>query len=109
MRAFPSQRFNDKAAIYYAAELRLIPEWNPFDNWPELQKRVGVDWIQFVPFVEVGRVADDWDFGELHSDMKWDAGLGIRAMAQGFVIRADAAYSEEGVGVQMIINQPFQF
>jgi hypothetical protein len=38
MRGFPSQRFNDKAAIYYAAELRLIPEWNPFNNWPRVQK-----------------------------------------------------------------------
>jgi outer membrane protein assembly factor BamA len=26
MRGFPTQRFNDKAAVYYAAELRLIPE-----------------------------------------------------------------------------------
>lgn len=26
MRAYPAQRFNDRAAIYYAAELRVIPE-----------------------------------------------------------------------------------
>jgi len=42
MRAFPAQRFNDKAAIYYAAELRLIPEWNPFTEWPAVQKHLGV-------------------------------------------------------------------
>jgi hypothetical protein len=109
MRGYPTQRFNDRAATYYAAELRLIPEWNPFDNWPRIQKYVGIEWLQFVPFVEVGRVAPDWSFSRLHSDMKWDVGLGIRAWAQGIVVRIDTAYSEEGVGVQMMIAQPFQF
>jgi len=109
MRGFPSQRFNDRAAIYYAAELRLIPEWNPFNNWPRVQKYVGIKWLQFVPFVEVGRVAPEWRFSDLHSDMKWDAGLGIRAWAQGIVIRIDTAYSDEGASVQMMIAQPFQF
>ena len=74
-----------------------------------MQKHVGVDWIQVVPFFELGRVAESWDFGELHTHMKWDAGLGLRAMAQGFVVRVDSAYSNEGIGVQMMINQPFQF
>ena len=109
MRGFPSQRFNDRAATYYAAELRLIPEWNPFNNWPRVQKYVGIKWLQFVPFVEIGRVAPEWSFSRLHSDMKWDAGLGIRASAKGIVIRVDSAYSNEGVGVQMMISQPFQF
>jgi outer membrane protein assembly factor BamA len=109
MRGYPSQRFNDKAAVYYAAELRLIPDWNPFDRWSWIQKYVGIKWLQFVPFVEVGRVAPEWSFSRLHSDMKWDAGLGIRASAKGIVIRIDSAYSDEGVGVQMMISQPFQF
>ncbi len=109
MRGFPAQRFNDKAATYYAAELRLIPEWNPFNNWPRVQKRVGVKWLQFVPFFEIGRVAHEYDLNRLHSDMRWNAGLGIRAWAQGIVIRIDTAYSREGVGVQMMIAQPFQF
>jgi hypothetical protein len=109
MRGFPSQRFNDRAATYYAAELRLIPHWNPFDNWPGVQKYVGIEWLQFVPFGEAGRVAPKWNFSRLHSDMKWNAGLGIRAWAQGIVIRIDSAYSNEGVGVQMMIAQPFQF
>jgi len=109
MRGYPSQRFNDKAAVYYAAELRLIPDWNPFDRWPRFQKYVGIKWLQFAPFVEVGRVAPEWRFSRLHSDMKWDAGLGLRASAKGIVIRIDSAYSDEGVGVQMMISQPFQF
>ena len=109
MRGFPTQRFNDKAAIYYAAELRLIPEWNPFNNWPRAQKYVGIKWLQFAPFVEFGRVAPNWSFSRLHSDMKWNAGLGIRAWAQGILARIDTAYSNEGVGIQMMISQPFQF
>jgi len=109
MRAFPTQRFNDKAGIYYAAELRLIPEWNPMEYWPALQQRVGIQWIQLVPFVEVGRVAPDWEFDELHRDMKWDVGCGLRAWARGLVARVDVAYSDEGFGVQMMVGQPFQF
>jgi hypothetical protein len=109
MRAYPSQRFNDRAAIYYAAELRMIPWWNPFDRWPWLQKRLEIAWWQWVPFVEVGRVAPTWSFDELHSDMKWDAGFGVRAMAKGLVLRIDTAVSEEGFGVQMMVSQPFQF
>lgn len=109
MRAYPSQRFNDKAAIYYSAELRLTPEWNPFDKWQWLQKHVGVKWIQFSPFIEVGRVAPSWDLSELHEDMKYSAGIGIRAMAKGFTIRFDNAVSEEGYGAQMMIGHSFQF
>jgi hypothetical protein len=109
MRGYPTQRFNDRAAVYYAAELRLIPDWNPFNRWPRFQKYVGIKWLQFAPFVEIGRVAPEWSFSRLHSDMKWDAGLGIRASAKGIVIRVDSAYSDEGVGVQMMISQPFQF
>jgi len=109
MRAYPSQRFNDKAAIYYAAELRMTPWWNPFDGWPRLQKYLEIAWWQWVPFVEVGRVAPSWSFDELHSDMKWDVGFGVRAMAKGLVVRVDTAVSEEGFGVQMMVSQPFQF
>ena len=43
MRAYPSQRFSDKAAVYYAAELRMVPNWNFFDSLPWLQQHVGVD------------------------------------------------------------------
>ena len=109
LRGYPSQRFNDKAAVYYAAELRIIPRWNPFNGWPWIQKYVGIQWLQFVPFIEVGRVASEWDFNKLHSDMKWDVGLGIRAWAKGIVIRIDTAVSDEEFGVQMMVSQPFQF
>jgi len=109
MRAFPTQRFSDKAAIYYAAELRLIPEWNLFNYLPRLQERVGVQWVQFVGFVEVGRVAPRWTVGALHSSMQWDGGVGVRLWAKGLVVRVDTALSNEGVGIQMMVSQPFQF
>jgi hypothetical protein len=41
--------------------------------------------------------------------MKWDAGLGLRLWAKGIVARIDAAASDEGAQVQMMISQPFQF
>jgi hypothetical protein len=109
MRGYPSQRFNDKAAVYYSAELRMIPRWNPFLHWDWIQKYVGIQWLQFVPFVEIGRVAPVWSFHRLHTDMKWDAGVGIRAWAKGIVARIDTAYSDEGFGVQMMVSQPSQF
>ncbi len=109
MRGYPSQRFSDKAAIYYAAELRLIPDWNPFENWDWIQKHIGIQWLQFVPFVEVGRVAPDWGVERLHEDMKWSSGLGVRFWAKGLVARIDSAVSDEGFGVQMMVAQPFQF
>jgi len=109
MRGYPTQRFNDKAAMYYSAELRMIPEWNPFNHWTWLQKHVGIEWIQFAPFVEIGRVAPAWNVEELHSDMQWCAGLGVRVWAKGILARVDTAFSEEGFGIQMMISQPFQF
>ena len=109
LRGFPSQRFSDKAAIYYAAEMRFIPRWNPFDGWPWLQKYLGVQWLQFVPFFEIGRVAPAWNIQKLHEDMKWSTGLGVRFWAKGLVARIDSAVSDEGFAVQMMVGQPFQF
>jgi len=109
MRGYPSSRFNDKAGIYYAAEYRMTPKWNPLAEISWLQKYLGIAWWQWVPFVEVGRVAPSWSVDELHSDMKWDVGFGVRAMAKGLVARVDTAVSDEGLRVQMMVSQPFQF
>jgi hypothetical protein len=110
MRAYPNARFHDQASIYYAAEYRMIPEWNPWTNMPMVQKFLGIAWWQWVPFVEAGRVASDWDLATLHSSMKWDAGIGVRALAKGIVIRIDGAVGNAGNwGVQMFVGQPFDF
>ena len=66
-------------------------------------------WLQFVPFAEIGRVAPAWNVEDLHEDMKWSVGLGVRFWAKGLVARIDSAASEEGFSVQMMVAQPFQF
>lgn len=109
LRGYPSQRFSDKAAVYYAAELRLTPEWNPFERWSWIQEYAGIEWVQFVPFAEIGRVAPEWNLDTLHTDMKWSLGLGLRAWAKGIVVRVDTAVSDEDLKVQMMVSQPFQF
>ena len=109
MRAYPESRFQDKAAMYYSAEYRMVPKWNPLAEISWLQRYLELAWWQWVPFVEVGRVAPSWNLDELHSDMKWDVGFGVRAMAKGLVIRIDTAASEEGGRVAMMISHPFQF
>ena len=87
----------------------MTPKWNPFDNWHWLQKYIGVEWLQFVLFAELGRVAPSWDVSELHSDMKWSTSIGVRVFAKGIIARIDSAASEEGFKVQMMVNHPFQF
>jgi hypothetical protein len=69
LRGFEDNRFNDQAAIHYAAELRLTPRWNPIPRI-DLMGGIEIDWFQVVLFAEVGRVAESWDVSELHSDMK---------------------------------------
>ncbi|MHC4117645.1 MAG: BamA/TamA family outer membrane protein [Planctomycetota bacterium] len=105
MRGYPAARFNDQAAIYYALEYRVIPDWNPFktDFW----RRFEIEWIQGVLFAEVGRVAERWTLKELHSDMKWDVGVGLRIWAKNLIVRADIAFSEEDMGIQLMTGHPF--
>ena len=110
MRAYPSGRYHDQAAIYYAAEYRLTPRWNPFENYEWVRKYLGIAWWQWVPFVETGRVAPTWNIERLHSNMKVDAGFGVRAMAKGIVVRIDSAVGSAGNwGVQMMVGHPFSF
>jgi hypothetical protein len=66
-----------------------------------------IDWWQLVPFVEVGRVAEKWSVSELHTDMKWDVGLGVRVMLKRLIGRIDIAVGDEGAGVQMMVGHPF--
>ena len=45
LRAYPVDRFSDKTAIYYSAELRLMPRWHPLGNMKVL-KPLNIDWWQ---------------------------------------------------------------
>lgn len=108
MRGYPEGRFNDRSAVYYAAEYRHIPEWNPLKDIGWLNRRnAHVQWIQYVTGVEVGRVADDFNLEELHSAMKVTGLLGLRAMVNTLVVRADIGLTDEGGAVQMTIDHPF--
>jgi hypothetical protein len=106
MRAYPSNRFNDRSAIYSTAEYRYTPHWNPIGeiSWLRWLK---MDWWQFVGFVEGGRVANEYSFSELFSDWKVDVGLGLRAMMAGGMIRFDWAVSDEGSSMWVMFGHPF--
>jgi hypothetical protein len=106
MRAFTTNRFSDKAAIYYAAELRVMPQWNPIRSVSWLDW-ADVKWVQGVIFAEVGRVAPTWNIRELHRDMKWDIGLGLRVWGKGAVGRVDLAFAEESTALRLMIGQTF--
>lgn len=107
-RAFPEARFNDASSLLYTLEYRIIPNWNPLKDWSLLKKmKINIDWIQFVAFIETGRVAPNWDIKELHTNMKYDYGLGFRLFANEMLIRVDGGHSKEGLQIQMFIGQAF--
>ncbi len=106
LRAYPSSRFMDKAAVYYAAELRLTPQVNGLETLP-LIKQFEIDWWQVAAFVEAGRVGPDYDGALFLDDLKWDVGLGVRLMAFRQPVRLDWAYSDEGHAIWAMIGQPF--
>jgi hypothetical protein len=108
MKGFAQNRFNDRSALYYSAEYRHVLDWNPLKNLTLLQRlRVNVDWLQLVAFTELGRVADEFDVGKLHTDMKFSGGGGIRAFINHLVVRVDLGFSEEASFAQMTIDHPF--
>ena len=109
LRGYPAERFNDKAAACATAEYRVIPAWNPFERLPRIQRRIGVQWVQFVAFVEAGRVAPSWQFVQWSSALKWDVGLGVRFQVKGLIARIDFVRSPEQTAVQMMVGHPFQF
>jgi len=106
MRGYENHLFNDRAVIYTTVEYRYTLDWNPFEGVSWL-RFLQTDWFQLVGFVEGGRVASDYEFSELFSDWKADAGVGIRAMMAGGVIRLDIGTSEEGVNGWVMFGHPF--
>ena len=104
MRAYPSRRFHDRSVIYTTAEYRYTPEWNPIGtiSWLRWMK---MDWWQFVGFVEGGRVGNE--YSDLFTDWKADAGLGLRALMAGGVVRLDWAFSDEGNSMWVMFGHPF--
>jgi hypothetical protein len=87
-------------------EYRHTLDWNPLKRFT-FNGRLDVDWLQMVGFSEVGRVAPNWNFDELHEDIKWSLGAGIRTMVNNIIVRADMGISEEDTILQLFIGQPF--
>ena len=104
MRAYDSNRFNDKAAIYGAIEYRMIPNFNPMND--QKWSPIPIDWFQAVIFAEAGRVAPEYNF-DLLSDMKYDAGFSIRALAATLPVRFEMAWGSEGSSMWFMLKQPF--
>lgn len=106
MRAFPVNRFSDRSALYYSAELRAMPYWNPLEGFT-LFGSPEVEWWQWALFAEAGRVADDLDLTELHEDMKFDVGAGVRAFSAGLVWRLDMSFAKEDWSFIAMVGHSF--
>jgi len=104
MRAYDSNRFNDKAALYAAIEYRVIPQFNPMKDkeWSPIP----IMWWQTVLFAEAGRVAPQYNL-DLFKDMKYDVGFSVRALAATVPVRFEMAYGSEGSTMWVMLKQPF--
>ena len=107
MRGYATNRFSDKAAIYYGAEYRFIPDFNPLNKKDNTWMPIGIDWFQAVLFAEAGRVSPEYTFDILHDDMKYDVGFSIRALAAKIPVRFDMAYGKEGMNMWFMVQQAF--
>ncbi len=106
LRGYPSYRFHDKTAIYYGAEYRVMPEWQPFGGI-DLLDPLDIRWWQIVGLVEAGRVAPTWNFETLHTDMKYDVGIGLRGMFHTGIGRLDLVVSPEAFSIVAMFGQTF--
>ena len=106
MRAYPLGRFQDKSAVYYSAEIRLIPRLPSLREVPILEY-FEIDWLQVVAFVEAGRVAPKYDRDLFTKDLKFDAGIDLRLMAFRNVFRVGYAVSDEDSSIWAMFNQTF--
>jgi outer membrane translocation and assembly module TamA len=65
------------------------------------------DWLQLVGFVEGGQVAEDYTFSDLFDEWKFDAGLSVRSLFAGGVVRLDMAVGEEDGAAWVMFGHPF--
>ncbi len=105
MRAYDSNRFFDKAMLYYSAEYRMVIKSNPLEDQEILPTKI--DWFQVVAFVEAAKVNPSYNIAQFHQDMKLDVGLSLRALAAKIPVRFDIAYGEEGTNLWVMLKHPF--
>ncbi|WP_298441375.1 BamA/TamA family outer membrane protein [uncultured Ferrimonas sp.] len=106
LRGFASNRFHDRSALFYGAEYRMVPQFQPQGKIPVLNW-YQLPWYQLAAFVEAGRVHDEFDLRELHRTMNISYGVGVRALAERVLVRGDLAFSEEESQIRLIVNQAF--
>lgn len=106
LRSFGSGRYHGRSAIHYSTEYRVMPDWQPLSEWPVFNF-YDVPWWQWVGFVDIGRVADEYNLKTLHTDMKWSAGGAIRFQVEGIVVRTEMAWGNEENMFRVMVNQPF--
>lgn len=106
MRAYEDDRFSDKAAIYYTAEYRVIPQWQPLKQQPMLDF-ADIGWWQWALFAEAGQVSPTYQIDELHSQLHLDGGISLRVMTHKAVCRIDFSGGEEGFRVVAMYGHPF--
>ncbi|WP_181136626.1 hypothetical protein [Vibrio jasicida] len=106
LRGYTAGRYHGRSAIHYSAEYRVLPDWQPLDDIP-LINYYDLPWWQWVAFVEVGRVADEYNLKTLHEDMKWNIGGAVRFQVEGIVVRAEMAKGADEGTFRVMINQPF--
>lgn len=106
LRAYPSGRFNDKSAVYYSGELRLMPKTGSLRDY-RLLSYFDVDWIQLAPFVEMGRTAPTYERELFFEDLKYSVGIDLRVMAFRNVLRIGWSYTDEGNQIWAMVGQPF--
>ena len=106
LRAYPIERFHDNSAIYYSLEYRVIPKSDLLRKLTLLEF-ANLQWWSVATFVEFGRVAPDWDFDELHDEMKSDIGISLRVMANQDIGRFDLVWSEDDAAAWLMYGHPF--
>ncbi len=106
LRGYRGSRFYDRSSWVYSAEYRLIPQWQPLAG---ILGKLGyrVPWWQLTFFADSGRVAPDFNLKEFHRNMKTTAGIGLRILAEGLLIRIDFAQSDEESATLVAIDQAF--
>ena len=106
LRGYSSKQFVGRSAVLYSSEYRMQPKWQPLQTLP-IFNLYNVPWWQWVVFAEAGQVSDELNFNELHQDMKWTLGAGMRFEVEGVVVRTEFAYSGDERQFWVMVNQPF--
>jgi len=104
LRSFSNYRFRAGQAFFYGAEYRwnLTDEHRPFNIYLAKGIRTG---IQLAFFAEQGSVADH--SSQLFKNFKSSAGMGMRIVLTGVVIRMDYATGNEGSEFTVFIDYPW--